>query len=455
MHGVASAAGGATESAGQMGLERAQQFIGTASLTVTAVMGGATARRTLIGAATAAFAIGALVMARPTGVEARTQCDPGLSACIQLQQTQQQQSAAQQQLNQILASQASAEQQAQQIAGVVAQAQAAVQAQENAIAQTQAQIADTERKERYTQATIDRDQASLQINQQLVDEQVRSDAETNQTSYLQVLLTAQDFSQFVNRAMLVNKLIQANQNLVNQVQAAKTAVQTQQGKLQKQHQEETTLLNQQLQEEVVLQAQLATQQQALAKQQQLVNQIAAQSAQQQQVVNNLQQQINQDQAAYQQQVYQQQVQQALAAERARRATLAAAVAPVPSGGGGGGGGGDGGRLTQNTSGANAYPAGQCTYYVASIYNIPGDWGNADTWFPSAQASGYATSGVPTAGAVVVWGSGGGYSEFGHVAVVQSVQSGNSFVVTEMNFYGVGITDSRPVTSLSDVEGFIL
>lgn len=407
-------------------------------------------------AASAAFAITALVTARPAGAEARALCDPGLSACIQLQQAQQQQSAAQQQLNQIEATQASAQQKAQQIAGVVAQAQAAVQAQENAIAQTQAQIAETERNERYTQASIDRDQATLQVRQQLVDEQVRSEAETDQTSYLQVLLTAQNFSEFVNRAMLVNKLIQANQNLVNQVQAAKTVVQTQQVKLQKQHEQETTLLNQQVQEEVVLQAQLATQQQALAKQQQLVNQIAAQTAQQQQVVNNLQKQINTDQANYQAQVRQRQIQQeqAAAAAAARAAAAAAAVsvsapAAAPSGGGGGGG-----FLTRNTSGANAYPWGQCTYYVATIYNIPGDWGNADTWFPSAQAAGFATTSRPTAGAVVVWGSGGGYSVYGHVGVVQSVQGG-TFTVTEMNFYGVGIVDTRSGVSMSDVEGFIL
>lgn len=412
-------------------------------------------RRTFIVAASAAFAITALVTARPAGAEARALCDPGLSACIQLQQAQQQQSAAQQQLNQIEATQASAQQKAQQIAGVVAQAQAAVQAQENAIAQTQAQIAETERNERYTQAAIDRDQATLQVRQQLVDEQVRSEAETDQTSYLQVLLTAQNFSEFVNRAMLVNKLIQANQNLVNQVQAAKTVVQAQQAKLQKQHEQETTLLNQQVQEEVVLQAQLATQQQALAKQQQLVNQIAAQTAQQQHVVDNLQQQINTDQANYQAQVRQRQIQQeqaaAEAALRARQAQAAASVtaaAPAASGGGGGA------YLTRNTSGANAYPWGQCTYYVATIYNIPGDWGNADTWFPSAQAAGFATTSRPTAGAVVVWGSGGGYSVFGHVGVVQSVEGG-TFTVTEMNFYGVGIVDTRSGVSMSDVEGFIL
>lgn len=443
-----------------MGLERASKFIGRSSLTVTALVGGALTRRTLTVAAAAAFAFTAFAVTHPAGVQARALCDPGLSACIQLQQAQQQQNAAQQQLNQIEATQASAQQKAEQIAGVVAQAQAAVQAQENAIAQTQTEIANTERDERYTQAAIDRDQATLQVRQQLVDEQVRSDAETDQTSYLQVLLTAQNFSQFVNRAMLVNKLIQANQNLVDQVQAAKAAVVTQQGKLQKQHQEETTLLNQQLQEEVVLQAQLATQQQALAKQQQLVNQIEAQSAQQRQVLDNIQQQINTDQANYEAQVRQRQIQQeeaaAAAAARQRAAQAAAAAAAsassavaAPSGGGGGG------YLTQNTTGANAYPWGQCTYYVASVYNIPGDWGNADTWFPSAQAAGYVTTSTPTAGAVVVWGSGGGYSVFGHVAVVQSVQSANSFTVTEMNFYGVGITDTRSGVSLQDVEGFIL
>lgn len=442
-----------------MGLERAQESIGTSSNTVTALGAGVTVRRTLMVAAAAAFAITALVMARPTGAEARAECDPGLSACLQLQQAEQQNQVAWNQLNQIAATQASAQQKAQQISDLVTQAQAAVQAQENAIAQTQAQIAQTERNERYTQATIDRDQATVQVRQQLVDEQVRSEAETDQTSYLQVLLTAQNFSQFVNRAMLVNKLIQSNQNLVDQVQAAKSAVQAQQASLQKQHEQETTLLNQQVQQEVVLQAELATQNQALEKQEQLVYQIQVQSAQQQQVVNGLMQQIATDQANYQQQVYQRQVQQeeaaAAAAAQARQAQLAASVAAAPAApAGGGGGGGGGGYLSQNTSGANAYPWGQCTYYVATIYNIPGNWGNADTWYQSARAAGYATTSKPTAGAVVVWGSGGGYSVYGHVGVVQSVQGG-TFTVTEMNFYGVGIVDSRSGVSMADVEGFIL
>lgn len=431
-------------------------------MTGGSLFGGTGARRRWILAAAAAFSVTCLVVARPAPASAKTACDPGLTACQQLLTAQQQQSAAQKQLNQILAGKASAQQQAQQIATVVQKAQAAVQAQEAAIATTEYEISVNERKQRYTQAAIDRDQATVQIRQQLVDEQVRSDAETDQTTYLQVLLTAQNFSQFVNRAMLVNKLIQANQNLVNQVTAARAVVQVQKGKLQKQHQQETTLLNQQVLEEVSLQANLTTQQQALSKQQALVKQISAQGAQEQQVVAGLNKQISSDQAAYAQQLAQQQAEQraaaaaAAAAARARQAQLAAAVTPVAAASSSGGGGGGGPLyLSQNTSGANAYPWGQCTYYVATVYNIPGDWGNADTWFPSAAGQGYATSSTPVAGAVVVWGSGGGYSEFGHVAVVQSVQSSTSFTVTEMNYYGVGIVDTRFVSSLNDVEGFVL
>ncbi|MGH7921664.1 MAG: CHAP domain-containing protein [Candidatus Dormibacteraceae bacterium] len=402
-------------------------------------------RRTLVVVGVATFAVAALLVAHPARAHAAAQCDPGLSACVQLQQAEQQQSTAQQQLDQIEASQASAQQQAEQIAGVVAQAQAAVQAQEDAIARTQAQIEATERQERYTQASIDRDQATLQVRQQVVDEQVRNDAETDQTSYLQVLLTAQNFTEFVNRAMLVSKLIQANQRLVAQVQAERSQVQAQKVVLQKQQQEETTLLNQQVQEEVVLQAQLATQQAALARQQQLVAQIAAQGAAQQQVVNNLQAQIDQDSANYQAQLAAQLEAEKLAAEAQQP------PAPAFSGGSsGGGGGGDVGSF----NGGNTFPWGQCTYWVAANFNVT--WsGNADDWLGNAEAQGYATSGTPQAGSIVVWGSGGGYSEFGHVAIVESVQSSTSFTVSEMNFYGVGITDERYVTSLSDVEGFIL
>jgi surface antigen len=69
--------------------------------------------------------------------------------------------------------------------------------------------------------------------------------------------------------------------------------------------------------------------------------------------------------------------------------------------------------------------------------------------------GYSTGSTPKPGAIVVWGPGNGYSYYGHVAYVVSVVSPTNFYVDEANFDEIpGNIDSREVTTLNDVEGFI-
>jgi len=61
---------------------------------------------------------------------------------------------------------------------------------------------------------------------------------------------------------------------------------------------------------------------------------------------------------------------------------------------------------------------------------------------------------PRLGSLVVFGPGGGYSGFGHVAYVVAVQSRTSFTIDEGNFLGLGVIDQRHIGSLNDVEAFI-
>lgn len=105
--------------------------------------------------------------------------------------------------------------------------------------------------------------------------------------------------------------------------------------------------------------------------------------------------------------------------------------------------------------AAAYTWGNCTYYVATVASwIPAGLGNAYQWFGNAKAKGFATSSTPRVGSVVVYGAGGGYSEFGHVAYVTGVNSNGTFDVTEMNYRGLNVVDTRTST-MKDVLGFIL
>lgn len=82
-------------------------------------------------------------------------------------------------------------------------------------------------------------------------------------------------------------------------------------------------------------------------------------------------------------------------------------------------------------GADTFPYGQCTYYVASRRDVT--WaGNAWVWF--SAANGIRPEGhVPVAGAIVVFHTGW----FGHVAYIESVNPDGSYSVAEMNFWGNG------------------
>jgi surface antigen len=88
---------------------------------------------------------------------------------------------------------------------------------------------------------------------------------------------------------------------------------------------------------------------------------------------------------------------------------------------------------------NRFPYGYCTWYVYNRRAVP--WlGNAWQWFAQAQAAGWATGQTPKPGAIMVtWESG-----FGHVAYVESVSGAGSWTVSEMNFQGWGIVDTRTI-----------
>jgi len=147
---------------------------------------------------------------------------------------------------------------------------------------------------------------------------------------------------------------------------------------------------------------------------------------------------------------QQEAAEAAAAAAAARAAAAAAAR------GSGGGGLCHGVLCPFAFGsiADSFPWGQCTWYVASLRSVTW-WGNADEWLGAARSQGYTTGSTPKVGSIVVWGSGNGYSWFGHVAFVVAVGGPSDFWVDEANYNEIpGQLDSREVTTLSDVEGFI-
>jgi surface antigen len=114
-------------------------------------------------------------------------------------------------------------------------------------------------------------------------------------------------------------------------------------------------------------------------------------------------------------------------------------------------------VASSVGSGNGFSYGYCTWWVAQKRYIP--WrGNAVEWWWNARAFGYAEGPTPRVGAVMVMGF-SGTSPMGHVAYVESVRPDGSFVVSEMNWWGVSgggwnRVDYRTVTSMSGVLGFI-
>ena len=107
--------------------------------------------------------------------------------------------------------------------------------------------------------------------------------------------------------------------------------------------------------------------------------------------------------------------------------------------------------------ANGFAYGYCTWWVAHKRYVP--WrGNAAQWWWNARTFGFAEGSVPRAGAIMVMGI-SGTSPQGHVGYVESVNANGSFLVSEMNWWGVpgggwGLVDYRTVTSMRGILGFI-
>jgi surface antigen len=95
--------------------------------------------------------------------------------------------------------------------------------------------------------------------------------------------------------------------------------------------------------------------------------------------------------------------------------------------------------------------------VAHKRHIP--WrGNAWEWWWAARSYGFAEGARPRVGAIMVMGSSWS-SPWGHVAYVEAVYGDGSFLVSEMNWWGVpgggwGRVDYRRVRSMRGILGFI-
>jgi N-acetylmuramoyl-L-alanine amidase len=105
------------------------------------------------------------------------------------------------------------------------------------------------------------------------------------------------------------------------------------------------------------------------------------------------------------------------------------------------------------SAGNRYAFGNCTWYayerrVQLGRPVGSFWGNASTWAMNARTAGYPVNNVPVVGAVMQNGGG-----FGHVAVVESVNSDGSLTISEMNYAGNFNRVTSRTISAGEAAGF--
>lgn len=109
------------------------------------------------------------------------------------------------------------------------------------------------------------------------------------------------------------------------------------------------------------------------------------------------------------------------------------------------------KLEGKAGTGHRFPYGYCTWYVSQRRYVP--WGgHAGTWLYSAKARGYKTGKKPKSGAIMVTTEDRYY---GHVALVEKVHSDGTITVSEMNYKGWGIKNSRRLSAKSRaIKGFI-
>ncbi len=200
-------------------------------------------------------------------------CD---STCQQLQQARQSQSDAGQRLQDIERSLTDAQHRASQTLAYLDELNTRVGRQQAAIADTRAKLSDTERQIRFTQADIARQQAHVEVRQALVAQRVRSMDKHGSFDYLELVVTARSFPELVDRIVIMQDIVRADQRLLDALRQERDRVRQLQDRLEQQRAQQAALLQQQRDEEAQLERIRAAQRDALAYYQQLEAQYAAQ-----------------------------------------------------------------------------------------------------------------------------------------------------------------------------------
>jgi murein DD-endopeptidase MepM/ murein hydrolase activator NlpD len=213
--------------------------------------------------AAAALAAAALLAAN-AGAARADDCDPRVPSCRQLQQAKQDQADAGQRLGDIQRSIADAQQKASRTRRYLDDLNGQIAHQQAAVADTQARVQETERQVRFTEADMSRQQAHLEIRQDVLAQRVRALDKHGAVDYLELVVTSATFSQLVDRVIIMRDIVRSDQRLVDSLQQQRNQVQVLAERLKDQRAQQAALLQQQRDQEAELEKSRRAQQDALA-----------------------------------------------------------------------------------------------------------------------------------------------------------------------------------------------
>ena len=151
-----------------------------------------------------------------------------------------------------------------------------IAAQRALIATTQKSIDDLSRQIRYGEASLISLQAHASVRDELLNQRLRYIDSHGAVNYVQLVLTAANFGQLMDRLVAAQQIAAADQTLLTELQQEHQQVTEANAALDVQRQQVQTLLQQQQATEADLEKNLATQNAAIAYEQQLEAQLADQ-----------------------------------------------------------------------------------------------------------------------------------------------------------------------------------
>jgi murein DD-endopeptidase MepM/ murein hydrolase activator NlpD len=153
-----------------------------------------------------------------------------------------------------------------------------IAAQQALIAQTQAAIDDLNRQIRFGEANLTRLVASTSVRDELLNQRLRYIDSHGALNYVQLVLTASNFNQMMDRMIAAQQVAASDRRLLNDLAQQHSQVSLANTALDDQKSQVTALLQQQKATEVDLQNNVKAQATALAAEQQLELKLSAQYA---------------------------------------------------------------------------------------------------------------------------------------------------------------------------------